>query len=62
MKIGANEIKPGVVLELDGKLFIDRLSPIKKEVVRKKLRKERAERESMEDEFPPPRRPKKKGF
>jgi peptide deformylase len=32
---------------LDGKLFIDRLSPIKKEVVRKRLRKERAEREEM---------------
>jgi peptide deformylase len=31
---------------LDGKLFIDRLSPLKKEMVRKKLRKERAEREA----------------
>jgi peptide deformylase len=30
---------------LDGKLFIDRLSPLKKELVRKKLRQERAERE-----------------
>ncbi len=30
---------------LDGKLFIDRLSPLKKEMAQKKLRKERAERE-----------------
>jgi peptide deformylase len=30
---------------LDGKLFIDRLSPIKKELVKKKLKKERTERE-----------------
>lgn len=30
---------------LDGKLFIDRLNPLKKEMVRKKLRQERAERE-----------------
>jgi peptide deformylase len=30
---------------LDGKLFIDRLSPVKKEFARKKLRKERIERE-----------------
>jgi len=30
---------------LDGKLFIDRLSPLKKEMARKKLRRERAERE-----------------
>jgi peptide deformylase len=30
---------------LDGKLFIDRLSPLKKEMVRKRLRKERQERE-----------------
>lgn len=34
---------------LDGKLFIDRLSPIKKEMVRKKLKKERAERESDDE-------------
>jgi peptide deformylase len=33
---------------LDGKLFIDRLSPLKKEMVRKKLRQERAEREASE--------------
>lgn len=32
---------------LDGKLFIDRLSPLKKEMAQKKLRKERAERESF---------------
>jgi peptide deformylase len=35
---------------LDGKLFIDRLSPLKKEMIQKKLRKERAERESFGDE------------
>jgi peptide deformylase len=32
---------------LDGKLFIDRLSPLKKELAQKKLRKERAEREAF---------------
>lgn len=32
---------------LDGKLFIDRLSPLKKELVRKKLRHERLERDSL---------------
>lgn len=31
---------------LDGKLFIDRLSPLKKEFAQKKLRKERLEREN----------------
>lgn len=31
---------------LDGKLFIDRLSPLKKEMVKKKLKKARAEREA----------------
>jgi len=36
---------------LEGKLFIDRLSPLKKELVRKKLRQERAEREADEAEF-----------
>jgi peptide deformylase len=49
---------------LDGKLFIDRLSPLKKEMARKKLRKERAEREA-EDLFAPPSKSKKakhKGF
>jgi peptide deformylase len=34
---------------LDGKLFIDRLSPLKKEVAKKRLRKERAEREADDD-------------
>ena len=33
---------------LDGKLFIDRLNPLKKEMVRKKLRQERIERERDE--------------
>ncbi len=33
---------------LEGKLFIDRLSSIKKEMARKRLRKERAEREALE--------------
>lgn len=32
---------------LDGKLFIERLSPLKKEMAQKKLRRERAEREAM---------------
>ena len=31
---------------LDGKLFIDRLSPLKKEMAQKKLKRERAEREA----------------
>jgi len=35
---------------LEGRLFIDRLSPLKKEMVRKKLRLERAEREADEEE------------
>src|SRR3954469_9505314 len=30
---------------LEGKLFIDRLSPLKKEMIRKRLRRERADRE-----------------
>ncbi len=34
---------------LDGKLFIDRLSPIKKELAKKKLKNERLERESGDD-------------
>jgi peptide deformylase len=38
---------------LEGKLFIDRLSPIKKEVIRKKLRKERIAREEDERDFGP---------
>ena len=48
---------------LDGKLFIDRLSPLKKEMVRKKLRAERAEREAderMGSPFPNSQRSKKK--
>jgi peptide deformylase len=46
---------------LDGKLFIDRLSPLKKEMARKRLRKERAEREA---EFfaEATKKPKRKGF
>ena len=40
---------------LEGKLFIDRLSPLKKELAQKKLRKERAEREAYGD-------PKKREF
>lgn len=44
---------------LDGKLFIDRLSPLKKEYAKKKLRKERIEREN--DPFAKIS-PKKKGI
>jgi peptide deformylase len=48
---------------LDGKLFIDRLSPLKKEVVRKRLRKERLERESDESWLKnAEKKPKTKGF
>lgn len=49
---------------LEGKLFIDRLSPLKKEMVRKRLRKERDERELLGDPMLSPRSntPKKKGF
>lgn len=37
---------------LDGKLFIDRLSPLKKEMAKKRLKQERAEREAaLEDEL-----------
>jgi peptide deformylase len=48
---------------LDGKLFIDRLSPLKKEMARKKLRKERAEREAawMAGDFSGGAKSKKKG-
>ena len=46
---------------LDGKLFIDRLSPLKKEMARKQLRAERADRES-ELGPPSPSRKKVKGF
>ena len=35
---------------LDGKLFIERLSPLKKEMAKKKLLRERKERELEEDE------------
>lgn len=42
---------------LEGKLFIDRLSPLKKELAQKKLRKERSEREASFS-----RSLKKKGF
>ncbi len=34
---------------LDGRLFIDRLSPLKKEVVKKRLRLERKQREDDDD-------------
>lgn len=37
---------------LEGKLFIDRLSPLKKEMAKKKLKKERAERDSGNNEGP----------
>ncbi len=46
---------------LDGRLFIDRLSPLKKEMVRKKLRQERAERDA--DPFSrAPREKREKGL
>ena len=44
---------------LAGRLFIDRLSPLKKEMAQKKLRKERAEREH---DLLDPRLAKKRGF
>ena len=51
---------------LEGKLFIDRLSPLKKEMAQKQLRKERAEREADfrlgHDGLMNPREAKKKGF
>jgi peptide deformylase len=49
---------------LDGKLFIDRLSPLKKEMIRKRLRQERALRESELDDptLPRPSKKKSKGF
>lgn len=48
---------------LDGKLFIDRLSPLKKEMAQKKLRKERAEFEAeIMRGHSGLTRPKKKGF
>ncbi len=36
---------------LDGKLFIDRLSPLKKEMIKKKLKQERLSREMEDDPF-----------
>lgn len=36
---------------LEGKLFIDRLSPLKKEMIKKRLKQERAEREAEELEL-----------
>jgi peptide deformylase len=49
---------------LDGKLFIDRLNPLKKEMVRKKLRQERQERELdlLAALGPAPGKKKTKGF
>lgn len=48
---------------LEGKLFIDRLSPLKKEMARKKLRKEREEREAdLMAEMTSSKKPKGKGF
>jgi peptide deformylase len=50
---------------LDGKLFIDRLAPLKKELARKRLRKERKEREeddSLEALLHSQRKPKHKGI
>lgn len=40
---------------LDGKLFIERLSSAKKDLIKKKLLKERAERDSEESDFDPER-------
>jgi peptide deformylase len=48
---------------LDGKLFIDRLSPLKKEMVKKKLKKERSElEEQILRSHSGLTRPQKKGF
>lgn len=50
---------------LDGKLFIDRLGPLKKDMVKKQLRKERAEREAerqMDEVAALGSSKKKKGF
>ncbi len=47
---------------LDGKLFIDRLSPVKKEMVKKKLKKERQEREDDESLEALARKKKHKGL
>ncbi len=45
---------------LDGKLFIDRLSPLKKEMVRKRLKQDRELRE-LEEQMHGPLPPKKSG-
>ena len=45
---------------LEGKLFIDRLSPLKKELAKKKLRKERIQRD--ENPFQVSKKNKEKGF
>jgi peptide deformylase len=53
---------------LDGKIFVDRLSPLKKEMAQKKLKKERAEREAQgvfdyfEHDLMDPREARSKGF
>ena len=47
---------------LEGRLFIDRLSPLKKELAQKKLRKERVERDGFgTHDLLDPRRAKKRG-
>ncbi|MGZ3689630.1 MAG: peptide deformylase, partial [Bdellovibrionota bacterium] len=45
---------------LEGKLFIDRLSPLKKEMIRKRLKQERQLREIEEREMLSPPKPFKK--
>jgi peptide deformylase len=39
---------------LDGKLFVDRLSPLKRQLVRKKIKKEQRQRASKRDPAPTP--------
>jgi peptide deformylase len=39
---------------LDGKLFVDRLSPLKRQLVRKKIKKEQRQRASKQDPAPTP--------
>jgi elongation factor P len=46
MKIGANEIKPGVVLELDGKLFI----VLKRETIERFRTQETVERARLDEQ------------
>jgi len=43
---------------LDGKLFIDRLNPLKKKMVKRRLLEERKERDERGDDFPEPRQPR----